>query len=212
MKGFFPNAPLDRIYEMHRRYILSDDIRNLCDYAVASSPHTSVDRGMPLGIEQSQQEMIALPSPIDNFVKCQLGVKMYGHYMDDFFLIEEDYDKIVWLMEVIIKKFEDYGMKVNLDKCHIIPLDKKFKFCKCTFYLDENGAVVTHGNRDGMKRARRKFRKFLSSYLAGEMSEFDVFQYRECQRAYYRNYNDHNRVLKLDRYFHRLFKGVLPGV
>ena len=46
--------------------------RALADSVVASSPCPTPGRGMPLGVEPSQQEMVALPSSIDNWIKCCL--------------------------------------------------------------------------------------------------------------------------------------------
>ena len=40
--------------------------------------------GMPLGVEPSQQEMVALPSSLDNWLKCQKSIHGAGHYMDDY--------------------------------------------------------------------------------------------------------------------------------
>lgn len=37
------------------------------------------------------------------------------------------------------------GLQVNRNKCHIVPLDKPFRFCKCKFYLTETGHVITTG-------------------------------------------------------------------
>ena len=68
--------------------------------------------------------MVALPSAVDNWLKCQVGVHCAGHYMDDYYIIMPD-----------------------------------------------------------------------------------VEQYMECQSAYYRNFNDHGRLLRLRRLYHAIFFG-----
>lgn len=87
LKGFFPNANHEIIYQRHKKYIMNEDVRALADLIVANSPCTSPGRGMPLGVEPSQQEMVSLPSAIDNFIKCQLGIHCAGHYMDDYYIL-----------------------------------------------------------------------------------------------------------------------------
>ena len=37
-----------------------------------------------MGVEPSQQEMVALPSSLDNYLKCQLSIHGMEHYMDDY--------------------------------------------------------------------------------------------------------------------------------
>ena len=53
--------------------------------------------------------------------------------------------------------------------------------------------------RDGVKRARRKLKLFHREWLEGKRTLQEVAQYMECQTAYYRNYNDHGRLLRLRR-------------
>lgn len=83
LKGFFPNAPHAAIYERHQRMICNPDLRWVADSIVQNSPCPVPGKGMPLGVEPSQQEMVSLPSAVDNWVKCQMGVHCAGHYMDD---------------------------------------------------------------------------------------------------------------------------------
>lgn len=73
LKGFFPNAPHRLIYQRHEQLILDKDLKKLADTMIRYSPCPTAGRGMPLGVEVSQQEMVALPSAVDNWLKCQKG-------------------------------------------------------------------------------------------------------------------------------------------
>lgn len=66
LKKFFPNALHSLIYQRHQQFIPNDDLRWLVDSVVRNAPLSVPGRGMPLGVEPSQQEMVALPSEIDN--------------------------------------------------------------------------------------------------------------------------------------------------
>lgn len=105
-------------------------------------------------------------------------------------------------------KMEGMGLTVSRSKTKIVPLTKPFRFCKVKFYLTPTGKVITHGNRDGMKRARRKLRAFKAKVDAGEMTVKQVREWLTSQIAYFENYNDHGRVLKLNRLFHAIYGGV----
>ncbi len=205
LKKFFPNAPHRTIYQRHKKFILDPKIRWVADMVIASSPCPTQGKGMPLGVEPSQQEMIALPSEVDNFMKCQAGLHIAGHYMDDYYVILPDVSELKKLAREIVRRFECIGVPVNKRKCKIIPLTKSFRFCKARFTLTETGAVKINGNRDGMKRARRKLKLFQREVDAGLRTLEEVEQYMVSQCAYYRNYDDHGRVLRLQRLCHALF-------
>lgn len=75
------------------------------------------------------------------------------------------------------------------------------------FTLTETGKIKVNGSRDGVKRARRKLKLFHREFKEGKRSFFDIEQYMECQSAYYRNFNDHGRLLRLRRLYHAIFFG-----
>lgn len=85
------------------------------------------------------------------------------------------------------------------------PITKPFRFCKARFTLTETGAIKINGSRDGVKRARRKLKMFHREYLAGRKTLFEIDQYMECQTAYYRNFDDHGRLLRLRRLHYAMF-------
>lgn len=207
LKGFFPNANHALIYQRHQHFIFNEDLRGVADTVIQHSPCPTPGRGLPLGVEPSQQEMVALPSAVDNFIKCQVGVHCAGHYMDDYYIILPDIEELKKLGREIVRRFERLGIPVNKRKCKIIPLTKPFRFCKARFTLTETGAVKVNGSRDGVKRARRKLKLFKQETGEGKRTLADVAQFMECQSAYYRNYDDHGRLLRLRRLCYAIFGG-----
>ena len=133
-----------------------------------------------------------------------------GHYMDDYCIILPDIEDLKKLGRAIVRQFEIRGIPVNKKKCKIIPLTKPFRWCKARFTLTETGKIKVNGSRDGVKRARRKLKLFHREWLAGKRTLQEVAQYMECQTAYYRNYNDHGRLLRLRRLCYAIFGGRVP--
>lgn len=209
LKGFFPNAPHAALYQRHQQLIFDPGLRALADSVVASSPCPTPGRGMPLGVEPSQQEMVALPSSIDNWIKCQAGVHVAGHYMDDYYIALPDIEELKKLAREVVRRFEAMGIRVNKRKCKIIPLTKPFRFCKVRFTLTESGAVKLNGCRDGMKRSRRKLKFFQREVAAGRRTLAEAAEYMQSQRAYYRSFDDHGRLLRLERLAYAIFGGAL---
>lgn len=207
LKGFFPNASHALLYQRHRELILNPELQNLADTVIQYSPCPTPGRGLPLGVEPSQQEMVALPSKIDQWIKCQAHVHCAGHYMDDYYAFFPTVDEAKLMGHEIVRRFEAAGIRVNKRKCKVIPLTKPFRFCKARFTLTETGKIKVNGSRDGVKRARRKLKLFHREFKEGKRSFFDIEQYMECQSAYYRNFNDHGRLLRLRRLYHAIFFG-----
>ena len=200
LKGFFPNANRELVYKRHADLITDPDVRVVADAVIRGAPETSPGKGLPLGTEISQIEMCALPSPVDHWLRCQRGIRTMGHYMDDYYVIMPDIDALEEVRDEMIRRFETLGIPVSTHKTRIVPLTKPFRFCKAKFRLTETGRVIVNGCRDGMKRARRKLRLFASQGRKEAARE-----YLTSQTAYYANFNDHGRVLRLNRMYHALF-------
>lgn len=132
-----------------------------------------------------------------------------AHYMDDYYVILPDMEKLRLLAYEIIRRFEAMGIKVNKRKCKLVPLTKSFRFCKAKFTLRETGEVIINGNRDSMKRSNRKLNFFQREYEAGNKTLADVSEYMQSQYAYFNNYDDHGRVLRLRRRFYAKFGGAV---
>lgn len=94
LRKFFPSARHSIIYARHQRLILDPQVRQLADSIIANSPCPTPGRGMPLGVEASQQEMVSLPGSVDNWIKCQAGIHCAGHYMDDYYVIFHDIEQL----------------------------------------------------------------------------------------------------------------------
>lgn len=178
-------------------------IRAVADTVVASVPGGV---GMPLGVEPSQMEMVSLPSSVDNWIACQLRAKNPAHYMDDYHMGAETKEQAEKFLQATAQRMEDMGLTVNRNKSKIVPLTKPFRFCKAKFHLTETGRIITHGCRDGMKRARRKLRFFQGEVAAGRKTVEEVARWlNDGPIAYYEQFNDHGRVLKLRRVFYAMF-------
>ena len=162
---------------------------------------------MPLGVEPSQQEMVALPSQIDNWIKCQARVEYAAHFMDDYIATFPTIEEAKRMGHEIVRRFEAKGIRVNRRKCKVIPLTKPFRICKVRFTLTETGKVKLNGSRDGVKRARRKLRLFHREFTEGKRTLAEVESYMDCQTAYYKNFNDDGRLLRLRRLYHAIFFG-----
>lgn len=201
-RKFFPSADHDIIMRRHEKYILNDRLRAIGDAVLDT---TDGNTGLPLGVEPSQAEMIAYPSAMDQYLTCQIGLKQYGHYMDDFYAIVppgSDYRKIMTVMEEQASKC---GIRLNRSKTRYIPLHKSFRFCKAKYTLTESGKIVVRACRGTKTRDRRKLLVFSEKLKRGEIGWPDLWASINGMMAYLERYHEHNTVLELRRLFYRLF-------
>ena len=200
--GFFPGIPHWAVFQHQQKMIPRADLR-LVPERIVQAVAGAV--GMPLGVQPSQQEMVSLPSPLDNWLLCQRRVYGVGHYMDDYHGFQDTVEAGRQLVREIIQKAATYGFEINERKCHVTPLDKAFRFCKVKFQMLPSGRIITHGCRDGVKHARRKMRLLQERVEQGLMTPQEVWASIQSHVAYYENFNDHGRVLRIKRIFYAIF-------
>lgn len=188
LKEFFPSAPRRALLDRHRRYMPEGPIRTLADEMVLTAPETEPGRGMPLGMEQSQQEMVALPSAVDNWLRCQMHMEAQ-HYMDDYVILVPPGVDAAAVLEAFIARCEALGLRVNRRKCRYVPLRRPFRYCKTKFRLTETGRVVTHRAGDAQRRCRRKMR-----LLAARGDWEGVRAQIVSAKGYYKRHNDNGRL------------------
>lgn len=201
-RQFFPTVSHEMIFRRHNQLIQNEDLKALGDSIVNTIPG---GKGLPLGVEPSQAEMIAFPSALDNYIKCQLSIKCAGHYMDDYYIIVPPDRDAKEIMNLITEKAENLELTISQSKSRIVSLTKPFRYCKAKYRLTETGKVIVNGNRDSVKQARKKIKAFHRKIQNGEMSYEDVWTSVNGILAYFECYDDHKRVLRLRRLFYAIF-------
>lgn len=201
-KQFFPSVKHEALFDRHNRLLLDDSLKWFGDMVVKSN---GLEYGMPLGVEPSQAEMIALPSALDNFIKCQLGLRFAGHYMDDYYiLVPPDLDPKK-ILSSLFSKSEEIGLTISRNKTRIQPINKPFKYCKAKYIIGRNGHIVIRANRDSLKRARRKIKAFKEKLDKKLINYNDLWYSINGIFAYFIKYNNHKNILSLRRLFYSIY-------
>lgn len=125
--------------------------------------------------------------------------------MDDYYIIVPPDRDPKEIMNLVVAKAETLRLTISRSKSRIVPLTKPFRYCKAKYRLTETGKVVVNGNRDGVKRARKKIKAFYRKIQNNEMSYEDLWTSVNGMLAYFESYNDHKRVLRLRRLFYAIF-------
>ena len=226
---YFPSADKKVIKRHHDRYFFDENIKDALEAYVY--PHfegkmylkdkngnyvyregervldeTDLnDKGMPLGLEPSQAEMIHFPSLLDTWLLCQKQLKMSAHYMDDYRIIvppNTDYKKLI---REIKDKASEYGMTLNLKKTVYIPFTKSFRYCKIKFKILESGKILTKGSKKSYPAAVRRLRMFKREIELGNRTYESLRGFAQSSFSYYDNWNDSYRKGKLMKMFKQYF-------
>lgn len=161
--GNIQNAPL---VEMVQRKVMNEQIMKIYEKFVYAFGET----GLGLGSQISQISAIFYPGSIDHLIKDKLGMKYYGRYMDDGYIICPDIDKLKHVAGLFERECTKMGIRLNRNKCRIIRLHKQFSFLKIRFFVTETGRVVRRIGRHAVKKERHRLRRFKNFLHCGKMS------------------------------------------
>lgn len=131
-------------------------------------------KSVEIGDQVSQDIGIYFPTPVDNYVKIVRGVKWYGRYMDDMYIICRDLDELKSVIAGAISVAEAMGMFINQRKTHIAKLGETYRFLQIRYTLTEKGRVIQRINQKAVTRERRRFSAYKKLIAEGRMSYEDV--------------------------------------
>lgn len=200
--GFFPSIPHAGACELVRRYLDDEGVVEL----ICSQINTQEGSlGLTLGSEVNQTIAVAYPSRIDHFVVECGGVEAYGRYMDDFYAISTDKERLKLLLGCIDALASSLGLALNAKKTHIVKLTHGFTYLKRKFSYEEGGRVVVRPLRDTVTRQRRKLKKLARLVGEGRVTYEQACRSYQSWRGHILKMDAHGLVLRMDALFAELF-------
>ena len=142
---------------------------------------------------------------MDNYCKIVKGMKFYGRYMDDTYIISNDKEQLKSLLEDIDKICNKLGIFLNRKKTQIHRIDKGFTFLKIKYRLTETGHVVRIPVKSGFVRERRKLKSFKKMLENGQMTFKDIEEQYKSWRGNIKKYDCYNSLKNMDKLFKDLF-------
>ena len=152
-----------------------------------------------IGDQVAQSAGITYPIPIDNYVKIVKGVKFYGRYMDDSYVIHESKEFLQELLADIIKIAAEIGITVNTHKTRICKLSDYWRFLQIQYSLTDTGRVIQKINPKRLTAMRRKMKKIAPKLTEIEFTNF----YRAWFKNHYKLMSKLQRA-NLDTLFNQL--------
>ena len=188
IRKFFYNIDHDLLKDIVKYFVTDKDTYWLCEKFIDSTDGI----GLPLGNQISQVFALLYLSGLDHFVTGELGVKYYGRYMDDFYLIVKDKEYAKYCLNAIYAFVESLNLELN-GKTQIIPFKNGIKFCGFHTYVTEDGKVIRKLKNENKRAATKKFTKMAKLVKEGKITreKFD-----ESYNAW-KNHISHGNCIKL---------------
>lgn len=163
------------------------------------------DEGLGLGSQISQTFALASANRLDHYIKEVCGIRGYGRYMDDGYLIHESKEHLEKCLEGIRRICEELEITLNEKKTHIVKLTHGFTFLQARIYLTDTGRVLRKIPHKSVTRERRKLKKFVPLVDSGVMTYNDVYTSFQSWRAYARNFSAYRTIISMGNLFDKLF-------
>lgn len=198
---YFYSIQHEPLKQMTRKYIKDPDILWLVDLIVDSTENP----GIPIGNQTSQWFAVMYLSGMDHFIKEKLGIRYYGRYMDDFYLIHEDKAYLQYCRGEIEQYVARLGLRMN-KKTNIFPLRNGIDFLGFHTYLTESGKIIRKVRRSSKCNAQRKLKKQRGLLDREKISLSDIEQSYGSWRSHAEKGNCYHLIQKTDSLFQNLFK------
>lgn len=163
-----------------------------------------MEKSMNIGARVSQDGGIFYPARIDNYAKIVRGVKGYGRYMDDIYIIGCTKEYVESVIRGIADEANELGLFVNKKKTHIAKLTDTYKYLQVRYTLTETGKVIKRINPKAVTRERRKLKAYKRLYDKKEMG------YDDIEQAYKSWMGAHVQIMSKDQIKHmkQLYKDL----
>lgn len=196
---FFYNISHGILKDIIHYFVNDEEVCWLCEKFIDSTNGV----GLPLGNQVSQVFALLYLSGLDHFITGELGVKYYGRYMDDFYLIVKNKEYAKWCMNAIYEFVNTLGLELN-GKTQIIPFKNGIKFCGFHTYVTSDGKVIRKLKNENKRAAKKKFKKM------AELVNNDKLSRKKFYESYnaWKNHISHGNCIKLtyemDKYVEEL--------
>ena len=167
--------------------------------------------GLGLGSQVSQVLAPAIPGAMDHFVKEVLGVKYYGRYMDDFYLIHHDKEFLKTCMDAIRAKCAEVGLTLSDRKTQIVKLTRGFTFLKVRTHVTQTGHIVRRIYPRSVTRQRRKLKKLRHLLNNGEMLPDDVYNSFQSWDSHAARFDTWRTRQSMRKLFAQLFPEIMEA-
>lgn len=131
--------------------------------------------GLPLGNQVAQIYALLMLNGLDHMITGELGIKYYGRYMDDFYLIHPSKEYLKWCLQAINEMVESLGLSLN-GKTQLIPFRKGISFLGFHHYITTDGKYIRKISGENKQKIRKRLRRWAKAVKSGKMAEKKFYE------------------------------------
>ena len=131
--------------------------------------------GVPLGNQVAQIYALLMLDGLDHMVTGELGINLYGRYMDDFYLIHHDKEYLKWCFDCINQFVESLGLTLN-GKTQIVPFKCGIPFVGFHHYITKDGKYIRRLKGENKRKIRKKISKWVKLVKSERMTETKFYE------------------------------------
>lgn len=209
IKGYFENIDHKVLKSLISSKISKEDpkIIDLIYYIIDTSSKTN--KGLNLGSEAPQILAIYYLHRLDEFIKVVKGIKYYGRYMDDIFIISKSKGKLNLLLKDVETVISSLRLQINKKKTHIVKLTHGFTFLQIKYNILPTGRILKRISHNKIVRERKRLKAFKRLVDCGKMTELDVLN---CYKSWRGSVLvDHNAYYNTIRSMDNLYRSLFPN-
>jgi hypothetical protein len=185
-------------------YLEDKELAGFTDWLVRQIIDSTPDPGIPIGNQSSQLFALLYLDGLDHLIKDKYGIKIYGRYMDDFYIVHESKAALREILKNIEKHVSDLGLSLN-SKTQIFPLGHGIDFLGFRTYLTKTGKVVREVRKKSKNNMRRKIKKFRTIVDRNRVTLDAVMASYVSWCGHIQHGNTYRLRSKMDRYFYSVF-------
>lgn len=203
VRKYFYSIDHDILKDIVRFFVDDKEIWWLCKKFIDSTSGL----GLPLGNQLAQVYAVLFLSGLDHFITGELGVKYYGRYMDDFYLIIEKKSYAIYCLKAIREFVATLKLELN-EKTQIIPFKNGIKYCGFHTYVTHDGKCIRKLTNEKKRDAKKRYRKMAKLVIKGKLSRKD---FDESYLAF-KNHISHGNCVKFGYELDQMVNRILSGI
>lgn len=203
IRKYFYSINHDKLKDIVKYFIDDKDVFKLCEKFIDSTD----DIGLPLGNQISQVFALLNLSGLDHFVTGELGVRYYGRYMDDFYLIVQSQKYAKDCLDAIYDFVGTLDLELN-GKTQIMPFKKGIKFCGFHVYVTKDGKVIQKLLGEKKRKTKKKYRKMAIKVKEGKMTKEHFYSSYNSWKDHISKGNCIKLGCEMDLYIEKLMENV----
>ena len=169
-----------------------------------------MEKSVDIGDQVSQNIGVYYPTGIDNYITNVCGIRRYGRYMDDLYIIHPDREYLVQIAQNITELARERGLFINERKTRIVKLGGTYVFLKIKYSLTETGKVIRRLSPSAVTRERRRLKAYRRLLDKGQITYATIEQaYKSWMGRYARLMSKQQRI-NMQTQYQNLFDGRNP--